>query len=343
MRQPIGSIWEPRAHRPAPFRSDRAARLQDLDRTPARHRPHGRGLSAEQEAVLELQALAGNNAVARALADGQGSGRITSIDAIELTREGMAPEKGIEQIREKTANKLTLALTQRGIVPYPPIMRVQSPEKVKDGFAARTQKVSSIPEPEVKAYWPKEGRHKLPGDSYLDVNHDWEEKLRDGEDQHVADARLSWELTWKKVQDTINSFAEKPGPPEASPEAATRALWKRYVAALPKDLRPEGDQPSEAKQREVLALKPGTFFAWMWEATVSRDSREYHTTRTMPAKDPKKPPKTGVVNDIVPHADFNVKKPTTEDFLAEMRAKWTPGRINVASKLKEGDASGRER
>lgn len=293
--------------------------------------------------MLELQRLAGNAAVTRALAEGRSSGRVTSVDAMELTREGMAPPQGIEGIRDKTANKMTIALTQRGIGPYPPIMRVPPPEKAKDGYVARTQKVTAIPEPEVKEYWPKEGRHKLPGETYLDVDHDWEEKLRDGEDQHGADAKRSWELTWKVVQDTINRFAEKPQPPAETPEAATKALWRKYVAALPKDLRPEGDQPNEARQKDVLAVRPGTFFAWMWEATVSRDSREYHTTRTMPAKNPKSPPKNAVVNEIVPHPEFNVKKPTTEEFLAEMRAKWTPGRINVASKLKEGNESGRER
>lgn len=316
MRQPIGSMWAARSAR---------ARVQSHDQaieSPSRHRPRGRhGVSAEQESILELQRLAGYAAVAHALADGRASGRVTSIDAMELTRQGMPPAKGVEQIRENTANKLTLALTQRGIRNEPPIMRVEPPEKVKDGYAARTRRLGSIEEPIVKVWWPKEGRHALPGNSYLDVNHDWEEKLRDGEDQHAADAKLSWEQTWKTVQGTINRFADKPQPPEATPEAATRALWKRYVAALPKDLRPEGDQPNDAKQRDVLAVRPGTFFAWMWEATVSLDSREYHTTRTMPAKDPKSPPKNAVVNEIVPHPEFNVKKATTEDFLAEMRAK----------------------
>jgi hypothetical protein len=193
----------------------------------------------------------------------------------------------------------------------------------------------------VDEWWPKEGRHKLSEGSYLDVDHDWEEKLRDGEDEHGRDARLSWELTWKKVQDTINSFAEKPGPSAATPEAATKALWQRYVKALPKELQPAGDMPSDAKQREVLAVRPGTFFAWMWEATVARDQRGNHSTKTVPAMSPKNPPKGALVNRIEPFPDFKVPGKTSEDFLAELRAKWEPGKIIIGSKLKAGDETGK--
>ena len=342
MRRPIGSIRAPGQVRTSTARFDRTPRLDRLDATERRHRPHGRGLSAEQESILELQALAGNAAVARALADGQGSGRVTTVDTMDLVREGMPPEKGVEQIREKTTNKMTIALTQRGIGPYPPIMRVQSPEKVKDGYVARTQKVGSIPEPEVKEYWPKQGLHKLPGNSWLDVEPEWEEKLRDGEDEHGRDAKLAWELTWKLVQDTINRFAEKGGPPEATPEAATKALWKRYVRALPKELQPAGEMPTEGKQRDVLDVKPGTFFAWMWEITVARDQRMNHSTKTVPAMSPKKVPKGAMVSTIDKLPDFQVPGKTSEDFIAEIRAKWEPGKVIQGSRLKAFDPTGKD-
>lgn len=336
MRQPSGSIWAPR---PARARVPTPARTVD----PPHHRPHGRhGLSAEQESILELQRLAGNAAVTRALADGRAAGLVTTVDSMDLTREGMPPDKGVEQIREKTANKLTLALTQRGIGPYPPIMRPLAPEQVKDGYVARTQKVGSIPEPQVKEYWPKEGRHKLPGNSYLDVDPGWEEKLRDGEDEHGRDAKVAWELTWKLVQDTINRFADKAGPPAATPEAATKALWRRYVNALPKELQPAGEMPTEARQREVLDVKPGTFFAWMWEATVARDQRMNHSTKAVPAMSPKNPPKGAVVSTIDRLPDFKVPGKTSEDFIAELRAKWEPGKIIIGSKLKAGDETGKD-
>ena len=335
MSQRIGSMWAPQ-HRGVPARADRTAD------EPMRHRPRSRhGLSAEQESVLDLQRLAGNAAVTRALAAGRASGLVTSVDAIELKREGMSPKLGVQQIREHTKNKMTLALTQRGIENTPPIMRPEPAEKTKDGFTTRTHKVSSIPEPMIHEWWPKEGLHTLGDGSYLDVTHDWEDKLAEGEDEHRDVAKLAWELTWKTVQDTINKFAEKPGPSEPTPEAAQKALWKRYVAALPKDLQPAGDVPSDAKQREILEVRPGTFMAWMWEITVARDQRMYHETRTGAAPESSKPaPKGAMVSGIAKHPQFQVKGPTSEAFIEELRKKYTPGKIIQGSNLKDGDATG---
>ena len=335
MSQRVGSMWAPQ-HRGIPARADQTADGA------ARHRPRSRhGLSAEQESVLDLQRLAGNAAVTRALAAGRASGLVTSVDAIELKREGMSPKMGVQQIREHTANKMTLALTQRGIENTPPIMRPEPAEKTKDGFTTRTRKVSSIPEPMIHEWWPKEGLHTLGDGSYLDVTHDWEDKLAEGEDEHRDDAKLAWELTWKTVQDTINKFAEKPGPSAPTAEAAQKALWKRYVAALPKDLQPAGDVPSDAKQREILEVRPGTFMAWMWEITVARDQRMYHETRTGAAPESSKPaPKGAMVSGIAKHPQFLVKGPTSEAFIEELRKKYTPGKIIQGSKLKDGDATG---
>lgn len=335
MSQRVGSMWAPH-HRGVSARGDRA-----VDE-PARHRPRSRhGLSAEQESMLDLQRLAGNAAVSRALAAGRASGLTTSVDAMELKREGMAPKAGVQQIREHTANKMTVALTQRGILNAPPIMRPEPAEKTKDGFTTRTRKVSSIPEPMIHEWWPKEGLHTLGNGSYLDVTREWEDKLAEGEDEHRDDATLAWQLTWKTVQDTINKFADKPGPPAATPEAAQKALWKRYVAALPKDLQPAGDVPSDAKQREILDVRPGTFMAWMWEITVARDTRMYHETVTGAAPTSSKPaPKGATVSGIAQHPQFLVKGPTSEAFIEEIRKKYTPGKIIQGSKLKDGDATG---
>src|SRR6476661_8861293 len=95
-------------------RAGTQARVDATGDVAQRRRPGShRGLSAEQESVLELQRLAGNAAVTRALAEGRNSGLVTSVDAIEITREGMPPKQGVQQIREHTKNKATLALTQR--------------------------------------------------------------------------------------------------------------------------------------------------------------------------------------------------------------------------------------
>ena len=303
-----------------------------------RHHPRAhRGLSGEQEQVLELQRLAGNQAVANMLNSGRGSGRVTSVDAVELTREGMDPDKGLGQIRDKTENKMTLALTQRGIGPYPPLFRAETPKQDKGGYITQAKKVGSIPEPEIHEYWPKEGLHKLADGGMLDVSHDWERELEKGEDQHRDDAMLAWKLTWKAVQDKINKFAAEPGPPEATPEAATKALWKRYVASLDPELRPKGDMPTDAAQHDVLDVRPGTYFAHAWETTIVRDTRGYHTAEqgTLDPKDAHPAPKDVSPLGVVAGRDFDVKGPTSEDLHEQLKQKWRgePGRIVTGSML----------
>lgn len=335
MRQRVGSMWAPR-HAGVPVRVDRTA-----DGAPRHHSRSRHGLSSEQESVLELQRLAGNAAVAHALAEGRSSGRVTSVDAIEINRESMSPEMGVQQIREHTTNKTTLALTQRGIENSPPIMRPEPAEKTKDGYTTRTHKVSSIPEPEIHEWWPKAGRHLLSKGSYLDVETEWQDKLEQGEDEHRDDAKLAWEKTWKTVQDTINRFAAKPGPPEPTPEAAQKALWKRYVAALPKDLQPAGDVPNEARQREILEVRPGTFMAWMWEITVARDQRLNHSTTTNVASKSTQPaPKGAMTSGIAPHPQFLVPGLSSEALIEEIRKKYTPNARIQGSKMKENDRTG---
>jgi hypothetical protein len=307
-----------------------------------RHRPHHRaGLSPEQESVLELQRLAGNDAVTRALADGRSQGLVTSVDAIELNREGKDPEGGIASIRQQTSNKLAIALTQRGIRDDPPIMKPDPPRQTKKGWVSTAKRVDAVPEPMLKEYWPTKGLHKTGEGNYLYVEDDWAKKLEKGEDEHVNDAKLAWELTWKKVQTTINELSKEPETGEADGPAAEKALWNRYVRALPKDLQPEGDRPSDAKQRDVLAVRPGTFFAWMWEITVARDGRMYHETKTVPPKAERPAPKDAIVQDIEGFPSFEVDKRKSADFIEEIRRKYTPGKIIQGSKLKAGDETGK--
>jgi hypothetical protein len=330
MRQRFGSTWANQRGR-GPAGPERTT-----DGAP-RHRPRSRrGLSPEQDSILELQRLAGNAAVSGALAGGRSAEGVTSIDRVELLREAVNPENGIQSIRERTENKSTIALPKRTIIDEPPIMRPEPAVKSPSGYTTRTQKIGAIPEPKIEEWWPKQGRYKTGKESYLDVSHDWEKKLEKGEDEHRDDARLAWELTWKTVKDTINSFAEKPGPPEPTPDAAKDALWRRYVAALPKDLRPEGSTPSDSRQRDVLAVEPGSFFAWMWELTIARDGRMYHETHAAPAKDPQNPPKDGIVEEIAPATQFLVPGPLSSAFIEEIRVKYAPRKIIQGSKLKPG-------
>ena len=92
----------------------------------------------------------------------------------------------------------------------------------------------------------------------------------------------------------------------------------------------------------MLAVRPGTFFAWMWEITVARDGRMYHETKTVPPKAERQAPKDAIVQDIEGFPSFEVDKRKSADFIEEIRKKYTPGKIIQGSKLRAGDATGKE-
>jgi hypothetical protein len=249
-------------------------------------------------------------------------------DRIQLDLKPAAPADGLRSIRARKGGAGILGLTLRGIEDAPPLFRPEPPVKGEAGWTARPRPIGSVPEPILEEYWPTKGRHKIAGHTFVDIDDEWAGRLKAGEDEHSSDARLAWELTWKKTADTINRIAKQPGPPASTPEAATKGLWKRYVAALPSDLRPEGDSPSDEAQRAVLAVRAGTFFAWLWEATIVRDTRNYHEPRTKPADAAGRD-----TISVVVAGDSRIPGPTSEELLADLRPKYTKGRKIIGSRL----------
>jgi hypothetical protein len=299
-----------------------------------RHRPHGhrgrRTDRGDEGSILDLQRLVGNAAVTAAITRLRAGGnRKVTVHPVQLDRKPMPPAKGIQQIRDKGGGS-QLGLTIRAIEDAPPLFRAEPPTQGKGGWTTKAYSVHKPPEPILEEYWPLEGKHKIANGTFISVSPKWEKDLEIGEDEHVADAQLAVELTWQKVADTINVLSKQPGPPEASADAATEALWKRYQKALPDDLRPQGAKPSIPAQKDVLAVEPGTFFAWMWEATVVRDTRGNHF--------PKLTPKSVAGNDVVNEIEkggSEIPGKSSPELLKELRAKYTPGRVITGSKLKK--------
>jgi hypothetical protein len=303
-----------------------------------RHRPRShRGLAPDQEALLNLQGLAGNAAVTHAIESRRSGNVVSTVDRIQLVRDAMAPDKGVEEIRKQTANKLTLALTQRGIEDTPPIFKAEKPSKSANGWTTKARSVGAIPEPQLHEYWPKPGLHRIDS-GLLDVTDTWSSDLEKGEDQHARDATLAWQQTWKETQQRINALAVKEGPPEATEDAAVKALWNRYRGSF-KDpfLRPKGEMPTEAAQREVLAVRPGTYFAHCWETTYVRDSRGYHDTTTNgPVPEGGHGGDSNAnVSGVAGGPQFKIDGPSSEALLDELRVKWgaEPGRNITGSPL----------
>jgi hypothetical protein len=305
-----------------------------------RHRPRShRGLAPDQEAVLSLQGLAGNAAVSHALESGWNGNRFTSVDRVQLTRDAMGPATGVAEIRKNTTNKLTLALTQRSIEDTPPIFMPEKPTKGPKGWTTKARSVGSVTEPKLHEWWPKPGLHNVDS-GLLDVTDKWSSDLEKGEDQHASDATLAWERTWKETQARINALAVKDGDPEPTEEGSVKALWNRYRKSFKDEfLRPKGDMPTVAAQRDVLAVRPGTYFAHTWETTYVRDSRMYHHTDmgAAPAEGGHPAPSGANVSGVVAGDKFKIDGPGSESLLDELREKWRsePGRNIIDSPLEK--------
>jgi hypothetical protein len=291
-------------------------------------RPHGSRRSAlapEQERVLELQRLAGNAAVASAIGSiGQRrSGRVvTDVRPIKIDRRPSPPADGLKTIRAKKKGAGIMGYTIRSIDDRPPMFRPEQPVRTEAGWTAKPRSIANLAEPFFEEYWPTKGRHLLAEHQYMEIDGDWEEKLKVGEDQHVTDTTLAWEQTWKTIAGIINALAAAKGPaPQGSEDAARAELAKRFVKALPEDMRPEGGNPTEPAQREVWGADQGTLFRWMWDTTVVRDTRDYHTPGTAAVEAGKDDIRKLVVGQS------NIPGPTSVDLIKELRQKYTKGRI----------------
>ena len=286
-----------------------------------------RGVAAlDTESILELQRLAGNAAVAKSLVGSKRDGRIVmGVDTIKIEQHPSPPEKGLKTIRDLKDGAGILGYTVRSIADWAPTLRPESPARDEKGWTTRARPINFVPEPEFKEWWPTEGLHKIAERTYIDVEGDWEKKLKGGEDEHVSDATHAWEISWKKAAELINALSKKPGPPQPTAEAATKELWNRYRNALPEDMRPQGDQPTDAAQRAIFSPDHGTLFRWLFETTVVRDTRGYHEPKTKPqgvGKD--------TVSTIEP-AKSQLPGPLSPALIKEVRVKWKPGKDIIGS------------
>lgn len=311
----------------APDGSSAAARSSVA--SAARHlRGRGGGISVlDQESILELQRLAGNAAVAKSLIGSKRNGRtVMGVDAIKVDQKPSAPPDGLKSIRAKKKGAGLLGYTIRSIADWAPLLKPEAPTQEGKGWTTKARPINHVPEPEFEEYWPTTGKHKIADHTFIDVNGDWEKKLKGGEDEHVSDSTHAWQISWKKAAEIINGLSKKPGAAQPTQEDATKDLWNRYRNALPsEDMRPKGDQPTESAQREIFSPDHGTLFRWLFETTVVRDTRGYHEPKT-------KPEGVGddTVSTIVP-GDSKLPGPLSPELIKEVRVKWKPGKDIIGS------------
>jgi len=232
---------------------------------------------SEAASVLDLQARAGNRAVAARVGSWR-NGRVVIGASNVLNVHPMGPADGVRKIRESRGGGGLLGRTVASIDPVPPLLRPEAPAKTDAGWTTRAIPAPA-PEPYLEEYWPTAGRHEMYPNIYLDVSPEWEERIKAGEDEHVADHMLGWRSTWATVADAIGELSKAPGSPKATEDAARADLWKRFVCALPADLRPAGAQPTDEAQTARWGFEPSTtMFRRLFEATVARDRSGWHTT-----------------------------------------------------------------
>jgi hypothetical protein len=323
-------MWA-RTHRIRPQRDEPFDPLRQRLFTPSPRASLGRAgrTSGDAGTILDLQRLAGNRAVSASIASarsahadgraGGSGGRAVVVGRIKLDAKPKGPPGGLKAIREMKGGRGILCNTIASIDPSPPLMRPETPQKTEAGWTCRSR-TTRVPQPYFDEYWPTAGRHTLAPHIYLDVTDEWEGKLKQGEDEHVADSTLGWEVTWGRVAKAVDALAKKPGKPQPTEEAARLDLWQRFARCLPADLRPAGASPTEEAQLARWGFEPKTtLFRVLFGATEARDLRNWHLPETdtdIVGKDEFKTLKAG---------GSRIGQVTPEELIKEFRAKAAKG------------------
>lgn len=282
--------------------------------------PVGAGIHPLATSLLDLQRLAGNRAVAAEIGSWRNGRVVFGASNVDLKAHPSAPPDGVRQIRESRNGGGLLGRTIASIDPSPPLLRAETPVKVDQGWSCRAIPARA-PEPYLETYWPTAGRHEMYPHVYLDVSTEWEDRLKAGEDEHVSDHTLGWQVTWGTVSEAIAGLAQAPGPVQPTEDAARKDLWRRFSGALPADLRPNGAEPTDEAQTAQWGFEPSTtLFQRLFGATKARDHRGWHTTSS------ELDHQTGVDEFRHVTGTTRIGAVSSEDLIGEIRGKAAKGR-----------------
>lgn len=282
--------------------------------------PVGSGIHPLATSLLDLQRLAGNRAVAAEIGSWRNGRVVFGASNVDLKAHPSAPPDGVRQIRESRNGGGLLGRTIASIDPSPPLLRAETPVKVDQGWSCRAIPARA-PEPYLETYWPTAGRHEMYPHVYLDVSKEWEDRLKAGEDEHVSDHTLGWQVTWGTVSEAITGLAQAPGPVQPTEDAARKDLWRRFSGALPADLRPNGAEPTDEAQTAQWGFEPSTtLFQRLFGATKARDHRGWHTTSS------ELDHQTGVDEFRHVTGTTRIGAVSSEDLIGEIRGKAAKGR-----------------
>ncbi|MGH2465472.1 MAG: hypothetical protein ACRDGI_08425 [Candidatus Limnocylindrales bacterium] len=277
-------------------------------------------LHANAMSLLDLQRLAGNQAVAAEIGAWRNGRMVIGVSGVDLKTHPSDPPGGVRAIRESRGGGGLLGRTVASIDQAAPLLRAAPATKTDKGWTAQAHP-TRVPEPYLEQWWPTAGRHEMFPHVYLDVSAEWEGRIKAGEDEHARDHTVGWQVTWGAVGEAVNELAKAPGPILPTEEAATTDLWKRFKAALPADLRPRGDEPSDEAQQAIWGFDPKTtIFRRLFGATTARDTRNWHTTTSELDHQDGQDEIRQVAGDV------HINETSSEDLIAEFRAKAAGGR-----------------
>jgi|SRR5665213_366155 len=130
-----------------------------------------------------------------------------------------------------------------------------------------------------ESFYPAVGDHFRPGMTrqegnrtfqyYWRVSREMSDLIRQGEQEHLDDARRAFELTYQLICNAINSLAGKPFGPASSPYAAQQLAEAALARILPNQL---GVNP--ATWAQVLDR--------LLQQSKTRDTRQWHALSTGP-------------------------------------------------------------
>jgi hypothetical protein len=165
---------------------------------------------------------------------------------------------------------------------------------------AQVQKTTSD-DADHPCYYPGPGDHVRPGMTqriggqvythYWRISRQVSQLIRQGEEEHLADAQRAYELTYKLIADTINSMVNVRFGPAGSPAEADTLAEAELAKRLPKEL---GTDP----RKWVAVLNR------LLEQTKERDRRGWHTINV----DPEQTEGNKIIHPVVMEASARIGK-----------------------------------
>jgi hypothetical protein len=169
-----------------------------------------------------------------------------------------------------------ITLTENAAAYTTPVLETRpSHEKVGLNFVHYATVVKVKAEDVVhESYYPAPGDHLRPGlsyqqkgqtiDRYLRITDEISELMRQGEEEHLADAKLAFDLTYGLIADKINSMVGRRFGPAPNPTAADQLAQTELNRMLPVQL---GVTPANWVKVLDRLLK----------MTIKRDNEGWHT------------------------------------------------------------------